>query len=258
MAICKVFPIGNGVLQINETDDSGFHQVDAYLVIGKKAAALIDTCEHTKKMYGIVREITSLPLYVLITHGHPDHAGRGLHGFFKHGDRVFMNSKDIPILTHADPSFSSLPFAELSEGMTFDLGGTVLEAIAVPGHTPGSFVFLDEKGRRLYSGDAVGSGEFWMQLPECLPLPVFLKEAKRLRERIRECDPGIYPGHRYQADGLLKQEYLDDVIAATEEILAGRYDDAPVKTMDLGSGVIRFKEAAKGILKNYCFAPEKA
>ena len=167
-----------------------------------------------------------------------------------------MDSRDIPLLEQADPSFAEMPFQELTDGMTFDLGGTVLEAIAVPGHTPGSFVFLDRQGKRLYSGDAVGSGEFWMQLPESLPLEEFLTAAEGLADRIKDCDPKICPGHRYQSPVQLDGRYLSDVIELTKDILAGKNNEAPVKTMDLGFGEIRFKEASKGLITNYVYDPE--
>jgi glyoxylase-like metal-dependent hydrolase (beta-lactamase superfamily II) len=44
------------------------------------------------------------------------------------------------------------------EGKVFDLGGLVVETIAVPGHTVGSIVFYLKDHNLLFSGDAVGSG----------------------------------------------------------------------------------------------------
>ena len=52
--------------------------VDAYLLTGEKRAVLVDTLQNATGLYEKVRELTELPLDVLITHGHIDHAGKSL------------------------------------------------------------------------------------------------------------------------------------------------------------------------------------
>lgn len=56
------------VYRINEKDENGLN-VDCYLVLGNQKAALIDTLQEEENLYDIVKEITSLPLIVLLTHG---------------------------------------------------------------------------------------------------------------------------------------------------------------------------------------------
>ncbi len=46
-----------------------------YLVIGQDSALLIDTGTGAGNLLECVRTITTLPLIVVNTHGHPDHAG---------------------------------------------------------------------------------------------------------------------------------------------------------------------------------------
>ena len=54
--------------------------------------------------------------------------------------------------------------------MRFDLGGTVLQIYATPGHTPGSVVILDENTGDLFASDSFGSNRreipdsAWLQL----------------------------------------------------------------------------------------------
>jgi glyoxylase-like metal-dependent hydrolase (beta-lactamase superfamily II) len=43
----------------------------------------------------------------------------------------------------------------LHDGMVFDLGGRRVTAYHVPNHTPGSTVFIDDKSRIIFTGDAV-------------------------------------------------------------------------------------------------------
>ena len=54
-------------------DESG--AVNMYLVTGQDSALLIDTGTGAGNLLECVRSITSLPLIVVNTHGHPDHAG---------------------------------------------------------------------------------------------------------------------------------------------------------------------------------------
>ena len=54
-------------------------------MLGQDQAALIDTGMGIGSLLSIVRSITSLPLVVVNTHGHPDHAGGNVefsHVFF--------------------------------------------------------------------------------------------------------------------------------------------------------------------------------
>ena len=250
----KILPVSDGVLQISETEETG-HAADAYLVLGEKKAALIDAGENNEYLYENVRQITSLPVTVLITHGHRDHAGKGLMKFFEHGDEIYMSHKDIPLLEEAGSPYADKIFRDLADGMRFDLGGRMLEAKALPGHTPGSYIFLDRAHHELFSGDALGSGHFWMQLPHCLPLHEFLPHAERLYEELKDTGVNIYPGHRYQSPVQLTETYIADTAEATRQILEGK-QDGELKTMVLGKETLYFKEASWGTMVNYVYNPD--
>src|SRR6202043_4101341 len=49
----------------------------------------------------------------------------------------------------------ALPDRELSDGDLADVPGWKLRAVHTPGHTPGHLCFVDERSRRLFSGDHV-------------------------------------------------------------------------------------------------------
>ncbi len=76
----QVHKLSDTLYQFNESADfAGNGQlrpyVDAYLLIGTKHAALIDCLQNVTGLYDEIRKLTSLPIDVLITHGHGDHAG---------------------------------------------------------------------------------------------------------------------------------------------------------------------------------------
>ena len=49
--------------------------VFSYLVIGEERAALIDTGTGFGDMSALTAQLTDLPIIVILTHGHCDHAG---------------------------------------------------------------------------------------------------------------------------------------------------------------------------------------
>ncbi len=93
----------------------------------------------------------------------------------------------------------------------FDLGGTVLQIYATPGHTPGSVVILDENTGDLFASDSFGSNRreipdsAWLQLSgysleSCLrSLEAFLDAAGNKCKR-------IFTGHN--AEMMDAQQYL--------------------------------------------------
>ena len=54
---------------------------------------------------------------------------------------------------------------DLKNHQQIELGNFEIEVLALPGHTPGSMIFLDRQNKCIYTGDAIGSGcGVWLQL----------------------------------------------------------------------------------------------
>lgn len=166
------------------------------LIIGSKKALLIDTGYGYGDLKKAVEALTDLPLIVVNTHGHFDHAG-GNYQF----NSVYINKDELPTyfwyLTEVKPlttktllakrsedGLSVIPpeldidwylkqnnrhFEMLSNHHVFDLGGRMVEAIFLPGHTRGSVVFYDDLSGLLMSGDDI-SPNLWIQFEQSAPL----------------------------------------------------------------------------------------
>lgn len=231
--------------------------VDAYLIVGKHRAALIDTLQDATGLYAKIREITSLPIDVLITHGHGDHVGKSTIEFVDAGCKIYMDLKDIAELQFFNPNVRVDYFTDLKEGMTFDLGGYILETIFCGGHTAGSVVFLDREHQLLFSGDSIGSGNFWMQLPGSTSMMSFLDNLTSLQEKLQGMEQlVIHPGHRWQMPQQLTGQYLEDIYNITKGIIDGSLVGTE-EILDFSNLHIPYRTIGQGMVVSFCYDPAK-
>lgn len=216
--------------------------VRAFLIEGTKKAALIDTCCGVGNLQELVKRMTSLPILVLCTHGHVDHAS-GTYGF----EEVYLNEADWELVkshttyecrrSFVDPEgtkFSAddyVPqrdgnYLNLTDGQLFDLGGITLEAISVPGHTHGSMTFLIKEQRTLISSDACNPFTF-MFLDESTSLRTLVQSLNRLLERESEFDT-VWISH---GDVDFPKSGITDVLEVCDEIFARRDDMIPFESL---------------------------
>ena len=204
--------MANGLYCVLKLDDQTFHieerdcHVFCTLLLGRDRALLFDTCNGFGPLPPVLRKITSLPIIVVNSHGHIDHAG-GNFAF----DQVYLHPADWELeRTHcveikqrmlrgidegALPTLSSTvaesiranrtamkhrpEYLPLAEGQEFDLGGRVLTVIHVPGHTRGSVALYDTQNKTLLGGDAVNR-HLWMFLSESASLEEMVRSLERL------------------------------------------------------------------------------
>jgi len=249
-----VQPVMRGVYRFCE--DNPEAPVDAYLVVGSHSALMIDALESVSRVWDEVRKITQLPVALAVTHGHCDHAGKALDEFVQAGCTVYMDPADVEPLMQTsgravDPGWF-VPFPD-----AIDLGGVQLEVLSVEGHTRGSKVFLDRERALLFTGDAVGSGDFWMQLSHSAPLGRFVEQLDGLMAKVAGLhDLAILPGHAYQQPRPLGFFYLWDVLTACRMVLEGRADRED-KVMKLGDEELVYRTIGHGSLGCMCYDPYK-
>lgn len=243
------------ITKINESDGVSLN-VDAYLVEGKDKAIVIDSLQDNTDLYETVLSLTDKPITLVITHGHPDHAGVSTKKFVKNNIDVFMSEKDKDILNSFVQDDWKNHLKNVKEGDTFDLGDITLEVIECGGHTPGSIVLLDKDHEEMFTGDAIGSGGFWMQLDHCLPLHSYLENVKRLYEKVKDLKHlQLFFGHSCQSDGIQSLDYIEDNINATIAIINGKLTSS-LKTLDMGYVKLKYCSVSYGKMKDYCFNPD--
>ena len=215
-----------------------------YLVTGEEKAVLLDTGDGFGNLRTYVNELTSLPVTVVLTHGHLDHIG-GCYDFS--GSPVYMNPADLELFEkHAripfrqefyqmNPAVKDLPaevytlpysgdIIPMNDGDVFDCGGVHIKMISVPGHTQGMMCALIEEDRTVLFGDACGV--FVGLLDECSStVSAYRQSLMKLREYENSYDHII----RNHGTGVSGMELLDNVIECCDLIMNGRDDAVPAK-----------------------------
>jgi hydroxyacylglutathione hydrolase len=209
-----------------------------YLILGTQRAMLIDNGLGSANIRDYIKTITKLPVVVVITHGHPDHAGANYQ--FK---EVYIHPDDMAATT----GYNNLPvnsggagnlmtggakvsdnevfkdtlnhqqtkMIPLKDGQLFDLGGRRIEVIYTPGHTAGEICLLDKENRMLFTGD--NDNELvWLHIRGTLPLEVYLGSLEKLNTRTNEFD-NLYPGHGNAID----KDFIAEQITCVKSILDG-------------------------------------
>ncbi|MDR0955232.1 MAG: MBL fold metallo-hydrolase [Rikenellaceae bacterium] len=182
---------------VGETSDN----TTIYIVEGDDRAALIDTGTSIDGLDEIVTGITDKPLDVILTHLHSDHAGN-----IRYFDEIYFHPADTVLGLRGYTGKVNY----VAEGDVFDLGGTQLEVLHAPAHTPGEICLLDRAAGICYSGDAVGSNDVWLQLQPSAPIATYIATCDKI---LAEMDKGIdkiYCGHYVYIDGgVLHRDYVE-------------------------------------------------
>lgn len=251
----KIKKLTRHITQI--TDPTG---VFLFLAEGDKEAVLIDTGVGFVGLKETVDEITKLPLSVILTHMHPDHAG-GVAAF----EKVYLhsadwgNTKELDLDVRIGYSMGSMrgaaltpedfipappadkKYKPLSDGQIFDLGGITLEIIHVPGHTPGSCCVLFREERSILFGDACNANTLLMW---GTTISEYKKSLQRLQTFEDRFDT-VYYSHGPAAPG--PSHSLEDNLELCDRIL-NRTDDA-IPTEFLGMKAYRAAEITPNFVR---------
>jgi len=223
-------------------DDHGSDNM--YLIEGTDSAMLIDNGLGTADITAVVKKLTSKPLIVVITHGHPDHAGADYQFekvYIHPADSAAVRQFNLPETRAASAKsmqqgagpgenelFRGKPFntrmIPVSEGRIFDLGGRKIQVIDAPGHTPGEICLLDIGNKYLFTGDNSNT-LVWLFLPNSRPLREYLTTLEKLAARMSEFTV-ILPGH----GGPLPAGFINDQIACVKGILNNTLERKPYKS----------------------------
>ncbi len=171
-------------------DESGV--VNCYLLVGEERALLIDTGCGAGNLKEAVSKLTQKPLFVAVTHRHPDHAGGawqfGTYYVHKDDKKTIYGIMSLPLVSRRMLKIMGAAvdrklrrkrcrIVTIDDGHKFDLGDRIVVVKSVPGHTKGSVIFLDEKEKLMFTGDNTNYC-LWMHLPGCTSLEKWMRSAR--------------------------------------------------------------------------------
>ncbi len=188
----------------------GGEGVFRYLLVGEHHALLFDTGVGFSNLRECIEEITKLPLYIVNSHGHVDHAGANT----QFDQSIYIHKADVPVYRkHQEiqarkimmdsckkmqkifffmsffprrfneekylngPLFSN--FQYIKEGDIFNLGGMSAKVYELPGHTPGSVGLLCKERSVFFTSDAINRAT-WLFLPESCSLEVYKESLQKV------------------------------------------------------------------------------
>lgn len=250
------FTVKNAGNKIWQIDDH--RAANIWLVEGNDSALIIDTGMGAADLVALVRSLTSKPIIVVNTHGHPDHIGANYQFnqvYIHPADLEMAKSGNTPerranaarsMLQGQIPSDNELykgkqfetKYKPIRENFIFDLGGRILKVIETPGHTPGEISLLDEKNKLLFTGDN-NNTLVWLFLPGCKPLHEYLVTLEK-QWRLSSGFNTILPGH----GDAMSSDFIMDQINCVKGILAKTLESKPYESFAGNAKISTFGKAS--------------
>lgn len=211
-----------------ELGDEG---VNLYLIAGRDRAVLLDTgFGFWPDLRAYAERLCGLPVELVHTHAHGDHIS---------GDDAWSEAWLHPAEWagyRRERGETGIVLHPLEDGTVLELGGRRLEAVHVPGHSPGSTALLDRENRLLFSGDTVMTQPVFMMMPTC-SLTDYAASLDRLTAMLGNYDT-VYPSHqRWPLEPAPALAALRD---CARRGLAGSREDMSEFELDLVVAVERF------------------
>ena len=214
--------------------------VYCFLIIGEKAALVYDSMFGYGNLRKFCESITDLPLILVDSHFHGDHAAgnfdfdscyihpydmAGIYrSFAKSREDLWERAKATAVPEFADKiTLDDICFPKpmktypIYDGDIFDLGGRRLEVIHVGGHSPGSIMLLDHENHIGFSGDTCNNDTIVRGMPGD-PIEVYLQGMRHLAEHTGDIDT-LFGGHEDFPATIIGVmiELLEKVVAGTDD-----------------------------------------
>lgn len=155
---------------LRESGCTHYEKPFLYLIIGNEWALLVDTGAGESDAAVVVRRLMqqkklTVPLIVAHSHGHGDHVA---------GDKAFANQPDVTLIP-ATVEAEAQAFHIVNNQGSVDLGGRVIDILAIPGHQPAHLAYYDARTGILLTGDHLYPGRLYIA-----DFPTYLASTKRL------------------------------------------------------------------------------
>ena len=148
---------------------------NCYVIASEKGgqAVIVDAPPDIEAISALLKRHDFLPVALLVTHGHVDHAGGAGSVVERTGVTAYIHPDDDYLsadpVSQLESIFGFIPpgreqfappdqYSDLAHGDRLPLAGMTIEVRHTPGHTPGHCVFVIEEEGVLFSGDQLFAG----------------------------------------------------------------------------------------------------
>jgi metallo-beta-lactamase class B len=140
--------------------------------------------------------------YVVISHGHLDHAGGARYLQERFGARLVMSEADYDLIDRQNPSWKPKRDLVAIDGYALTLGDTTLTLYLTPGHTEGTISTLVpvRDGDRAHLAAAWGGTAFNFG-PDRERLQMYVDSAARFRDIVRQAGADVLIANHTNFDG---------------------------------------------------------
>jgi metallo-beta-lactamase class B len=140
--------------------------------------------------------------YVIVAHGHVDHAGGAKYLQEKYGARLIMSAADYDLLDQLNPPWKPKRDMVATDGMKVTLGDTTLTLYLTPGHTDGtiSTIIPLREGKEKHVAAAWGGTLFNFGANRAR-LEAYTKSAERFRDIATKAGADVILSNHTAYDG---------------------------------------------------------
>ena len=152
--------------------------------------------------------MSSIPLVVAHSHSHGDHIA---------GDNQFIGQPNTTVVgtsVSAVQTFFGIT-SWPTQLVTYDLGGRILDVIAIPGHQSAHIAFYDRNTKLLLTGDTLYAGRLYIQ-----DFPTYVQSVQRLVDFTAVNEVSYVLGTHIEMQNLPGQQFpLGSTFHPTEHVL---------------------------------------
>lgn len=186
----------------------GMTEYSAWAVTTTDGIILIDAIYDYSVEDEVVEGLKKLGLdpaqikYVVVSHGHGDHAAGAKYLQEKYGARLVMSAADYDLLDRQNPAWKPKRDIVATDGYKLTLGDTTLTLYLTPGHTEGTISTLVpvRDGGRQHLAAAWGGTAFNFG-PNKDRLGMYIKSAARFRDIVQKAGADVLIANHTNFDG---------------------------------------------------------
>lgn len=189
-----------------------------FVIAGDQKALLVDAGDKADvDLMALVRKCTDKPVVFALTHTHGDHLGA-----VSQFDELWVNEKES--MAQLQRTYKG-KISYMEDGHVFDLGGRLIQALEITGHTDGGMIFCDYKTGNAYVGDCFGTGQVWLQMNRsATPISDYLSQCRKMLGYMAARHiVHLYTGHFGQENCIYGINYIQDMATLAENMLKGEY-----------------------------------